>query len=727
MQNAAGCHTEGPQQQKDDLPPRRDHGATSRTPTGGGRGRKDKEPAASRSRTHITIERDQDGRPKAVERRDDYVPPPPRRERRVSPPPVEHPTLGGRLGRREGVGENDARLRIDRLHRSLVLEEEDELGPPCFGPRIRDEPFPKGFTLPRDTPKYTGSVKTEDWLVDYATVVDIASDNKRVAVKYVPLMLQGTARTWLNSLKPRSITSWVDFTEAFVRIFMTTYKRPPKPRQLSLCVQGPDESTRDYLTRWAELRNSCEGVHEVQAIEYFTAGCREGTLLKHKLLCDEPETLDELLIIADKYATADSSMKAEIQVGTTGKVAPQAPRTPAGDAGRRQQQNDHKRKAPQPASNSWQVATVDEQQPEGQPPSKRQKGGKSNWLPAFSYEQTLDGPCKFHSGAKPSNHTARKCHWLTRLAKGDGLLPPPLAGQPPPPPPPKPAARPVGAVQDEYPEEHGAYVVFTSMADDRRSWRLQQQEVNAVASDAPEFMHWSEKPISWSRADHPEVMPTPGSYALVLDATFATDSRAARFSRVLIDGDSSINILYKDTVEKLGIKQRQLQNSRTVFHGIVPGLSCSPIGNILIDVLFGDKDHFRRESVWFEAVDLESPYHALLGRPALSKFMAVPHYAYLKMKMPSSKGILTVVGDYRKSSACAAESSRLAESLVIAAEKRLLDRVVAMAGKQPELSPNPKESEAGGSSKPAKETKKIPLDPEHPERYTVIGANLNSK
>ena len=138
-------------------------------------------------------------------------------------------------------------------------------------------------------------------------------------------MLQGTARTWLNSLKPRSIHSWVDFTDAFVRNFPSTYKRPPKPRQLSLCVQGPNESTCDYLTRWAELRNSYEGVHEVQAIEYFTAGCREGTLLKHRLLCDEPATLDELLIIADKYATADSSMKAEIQVDVSGKVAPQDP------------------------------------------------------------------------------------------------------------------------------------------------------------------------------------------------------------------------------------------------------------------------------------------------------------------------------------------------------------------------------------------------------------------
>ena len=126
-------------------------------------------------------------------------------------------------------------------------------------------------------------------------------------------------------------------------------------------------------------------------------------------------------------------------------------------------------------------------------------------------------------------------------------------------------------------------------------------------------------------------------------------------------------------------------------------------------------------------VDLESPYHALLGRPVLVKIIAVRHYAYLKMKMPSTKGILTVVGDYKKSVACTADSSWLAESLVITAEKRFLDRVVALAGKKPEMSPVPQESEVEGSFKPAKETKKIPLDPEHPERHAVIGANLDSK
>ena len=83
--------------------------------------------------------------------------------------------------------------------------------------------------------------------------------------------------------------------------------------------------------------------------------------------------------------------------------------------------------------------------------------------------------------------------------------------------------------------------------------------MNVVASDTLEFMHWYEKPISWSRADHPEVMPSPGSYALVLDSTFATERRAVRFPQVLIDGGSNINILYYETFRHMGLTDKSLK------------------------------------------------------------------------------------------------------------------------------------------------------------------------
>ena len=77
----------------------------------------------------------------------------------------------------------DARNRIDVLKLSSIIEEEDIAAHRCFGPRIRTERFSKGFTLPRDTPKYNGTAKPEDWLADYVTAVNIAGGNKRVAVR----------------------------------------------------------------------------------------------------------------------------------------------------------------------------------------------------------------------------------------------------------------------------------------------------------------------------------------------------------------------------------------------------------------------------------------------------------------------------------------------------------------------------------------------------------------
>ncbi|KAI5003259.1 hypothetical protein ZWY2020_030419 [Hordeum vulgare] len=164
-------------------------------------------------------------------------------------------------------------------------------------------------------------------------------------------MLAGSARTWLNSLPAGSVNSWVDFEEAFVRNFTGTYKRPGRSRELAMCVQKADEPLRDYVTRWTELRNSREGVHEVQAIQYFMDGCQDDTLLKHKLMCAEPTFLAVLMGKADKYATADSAMR--IKVTALDKVVP-APASPKPVGDNRGGQNNYKRKADQvdPRSNN---------------------------------------------------------------------------------------------------------------------------------------------------------------------------------------------------------------------------------------------------------------------------------------------------------------------------------------------------------------------------------------
>src|SRR4051812_15142428 len=120
----------------------------------------------------------------------------------------------------------------------------------------------------------------------------------------------------------------------------------------------------------------------------------------------------------------------------------------------------------------------------------------------------------------------------------------------------------------------------------------------------------------------------------------------------------------------LGLTERDLERSRTTFHGIVPGLSCTPMGRIRLDVIFGTEENFRREPIWFEVADLSSPYHALLGLPTFAKFMLNTHQTYLKMKLPGPNGVITVTGDFRKSLECWRQFGRFASHRVGEASTR---------------------------------------------------------
>jgi hypothetical protein len=74
-------------------------------------------------------------------------------------------------------------------------------------------------------------------------------------------------------------------------------------------------------------------------------------------------------------------------------------------------------------------------------------------------------------------------------------------------------------------------------------------------------------------------------------------------------------------------------------------VSVTPRGCISLPVTFGTAENFRTESVLFDVVEVNLPFNAILGRPALYQFMAVAHYRYLILKMPSPNGVVKIRGD----------------------------------------------------------------------------------
>jgi hypothetical protein len=116
---------------------------------------------------------------------------------------------------------------------------------------------------------------------------------------------------------------------------------------------------------------------------------------------------------------------------------------------------------------------------------------------------------------------------------------------------------------------------------------------------SPEYLNWSEHPIGFDRSDHPPKIPQPGHHALVLEAQIGGFTS----KKVFMDGGSSLNLIYADTLQKMKISMNELLPSKTSFHGIMPRKPTYPLGVINLDVIFRTPTNFRKEKIEFEVVD----------------------------------------------------------------------------------------------------------------------------
>jgi hypothetical protein len=102
----------------------------------------------------------------------------------------------------------------------------------------------------------------------------------------------------------------------------------------------------------------------------------------------------------------------------------------------------------------------------------------------------------------------------------------------------------------------------------------------------------------------------------------------------------------------MGIPRSALRPSTAPFHEVIPGIEALPLGQIDLPVTFRDVRNFRTEILTFEVVGFSGTYHAILRRLAYAKFMAVPNYTYLKLKIPGPKGIITIGPMYQRVYEC---------------------------------------------------------------------------
>ena len=126
----------------------------------------------------------------------------------------------------------------------------------------------------------------------------------------------------------------------------------------------------------------------------------------------------------------------------------------------------------------------------------------------------------------------------------------------------------------------------------KRERKRALRDIYAIEPVAPKLNPWSSFPITFDHRDHPTSIRHGGSAALVHDPIID----GFHLTRVLMDGGCSLNLLYQDTVRKMGIDPSRIKQTKTTFKGFIPGVEACCTGSITLEVVFGSPDNFQAKT-----------------------------------------------------------------------------------------------------------------------------------
>jgi hypothetical protein len=259
----------------------------------------------------------------------------------------------------------------------------------------------------------------------------------------------------------------------------------------------------------------------------------------------------------------------------------------------------------------------------------------------------------------------------------------------------------------------------------RRSQKVTQREVLSIEPAVPTPLRWSEVPITFSYVDQWTSFSELRRFPLVLKLVVA----GSRLNKVLIDGGSGLNVLFTKTLKKMKLDiSDMLAKNASPFYGMVPANAAIPLGSMVLPDTFGEtRENYRTEYIKFEVVDFETSYHAIVGRTAIAKFMAVPHYTYLVVKMPSPVGVHSLQGGLKISFDCDTEAVELA------ATNQVPNAMMEIYAASKKLAPTeleiPENTDTVSKPQPSEEVqvKAIDLGTGDNSKTTMIGEGLDPK
>jgi hypothetical protein len=288
-----------------------------------------------------------------------------------------------------------------------------------------------------------------------------------------------------------------------------------------------------------------------------------------------PTKASELMDIATKFASGQEAVEAIFRKDKQpqGRQQEDIPEASAQRGAKKKAKK--KSQAKRDAADAYLIAAAEHRNP------RKPVGG------ANLFDKMLKESCPYHQG--PIKHTLEECVMLRHYFHKAGPLVEGGKGQD--------NDKKDADKAEEFPEVHGCFMIYSGRVANAsaRHRKQERREVCSVKVATPVYLDWSDKPITFDQGDHLDCVSSPGKYPLVVDPIIGN----TRLTKVLMDGGSSLNIIYAETLGLLEIDLSTIRTGVAPFHGIIPEKRVLPLGQLDLPVCFGTPSNFRKETLMF--------------------------------------------------------------------------------------------------------------------------------